>query len=177
MKTPKDLNRMLTTVSESRTSGECKPSEQWDQAHAERIAQVWCWMAEMFGPKWQTQWGEMADQNNQPTQHFLSWYQKTRKLTPSQWKCAFDRVERKITADIANDRDPWPPTTPGIFVAMSNPPRNESVGASGNAEKSFKEHPYIEEKRQERKMLAQPGFKERQRETGNKALNGIKDLF
>ena len=116
-------------------------------------------------------------ENGQPTEHFLSWYEKTSKLTPTQWKCGFDRVERKITADIANDRDPWPPTTPGIFVAMCKPPKSEQVGASGNAEKSFKEHPYIAEQKEQRARLAQPGYKERIKTKGNQTLKNIKDML
>jgi len=169
----RSANKLLTESNETLQS-----SQVWDQTHADRIAQVWHWMTKTFGSKWDTQWGPMMTEDGKATPNYEEWYRETRQLSNKQWVYGFGRVERKITADIANDRDPWPPTTPAIFVAMCSPPKSEAVGEEGTAHKSFGKHPnLIARDKEERLAIEQPGRKERVNKAGNTALKDmLKDL-
>jgi len=130
----------------------------------------------------------MMTEDGKATPNYEEWYRETRQLSNKQWIYGFGRVERKITADIANDRDPWPPTTPAIFVAMCSPPKSEAVGAEGAASVSHMNikdarHPmnckklpdgrvnpeYVEP----RKGIESDSHKEKHLRAGNTALKDI----
>ena len=153
-------------------------SANWDQDHANRVAKVWSEMTRTFGSKWDTQWGPMMI-DGQATPNYLEWYEETISLTPTQWLCGFDRVGRKISADIAHDRDPWPPTTPAIFVAMCHPPKSEVSATAGQSAASFKnirDIPEFQARAKEKNMIAaDPSYKERKLEKGNSALKDMMD--
>ena len=101
---------------------------------------------------------------------FLLWCEETAQLTDDQWLEGLAAVERRIVADIAHNRESWPPTAP-IFKAMCKPVST----TSGASAASFKRHPNLESRDKEQKRIAvDPGYKERKKEAGNSALDDIR---
>jgi len=108
------------------------------------------------------------------TENFLHWCEETSRLTDDQWLEGFAAVERRIVADIAHNRESWPPTAP-IFKAMCKPTSTTS-GASAASFKNIKEIPYFRDKANEQKLIAaDPSYKERKLEKGNSALKDMMD--
>ena len=136
------------------------------------VSRLWEKMGQIFGAKWFSQYGQMMEDNSY-TENFMLWCEETASLTDDQWLEGLAAVERRIVADIAHNRDSWPPTAP-IFKAMCKP-----VSTTGGASAaSFKTHPNLIAKvERERRIEADPSYKERKLETGNNHLKNLKDLF
>ena len=112
-------------------------------------------------------------EDNSYTENFMLWCEETANLTDEQWLEGLAAVERRIVADIAHNRDSWPPTAP-IFKAMCKP-----VSTTGGASAaSFRKHPNLIAKEQQAKRIeADPGYAERKKKAGNETLSNLKDLF
>jgi len=120
----------------------------------------------------------MLDDSGVPTDHFMDWCLATAHLNEKNWAYGFERVKMKMSADLANNKDPWPPSTPAIFVAMCFPNRGEIAAASGNAEASYKRHPNLVARDQEQTLcIEDSGRKGRINQAHNKAMGQLKDLL
>ena len=132
------------------------------------ITRFWEKMGQIFAAKWFSQNGQMMEADIF-TENFLHWCEETANLTDSQWLEGFAAVERRIVADIAHNRESWPPTAP-IFKAMCKP----TSTTSGQSAQSFKRHPNLEAKDSEQKQIAvDPSYKERKKEAGKTALKNM----
>ena len=54
------------------------------------------------------------------SESFLLWCRKTESLSDDEWRCGFDELERRITADAGNGRESWPPSY-AEFIAYCRP--------------------------------------------------------
>lgn len=155
-----------------------KQSQEWDQEQANKIAMLWTAMLALFAGKWESQQGLMTDSSGQATANFLEWYAATKDLTDKQWKYGLERVDMKYRADIAHQREPWPPSTPKMFHVMCFPPKSEIDSCAGQAAGSRKVHPnLIARDKSDRLAIEDSGFKERKKKAGNEALNNLKGIF
>jgi hypothetical protein len=117
----------------------------------------------------------------QPTINFLLWVEETSELSEHHWEEGFLRVKRKIIADAANDREPWPPSTPAMFIAMcrckemreaeiaeAKSKQEACGGAIAESRKTYVPKP---------KLIEDFTAKSQRRDKGNSALSDIKNLF
>ena len=123
----------------------------------------------------------MVNNDGYASDQFIEWSVGTAHLTDDNWQYGFDRVIMKMSADIAHQRDPFPPPTPAIFCAMCFPPEltgNQITQAKGQASESFKPHPnIIANQAQKKRIAADPAYNERRKEKGKQTLSMLKDLF
>lgn len=107
------------------------------------------------------------------SENFMLWCEETASLTDDQWLEGIKAVERRIVADVAHNRDSWPPTAP-IFKAMCKPVST----TSGASAQSYKRHPnLIAKDEQALRIEADPGYSERKKQKGNETLSRLKDLL
>jgi hypothetical protein len=112
-------------------------------------------------------------EDNSYTESFLLWCEETASLTDEQWLEGLAAVERRIVADIAHNRDSWPPTAP-IFKAMCKPVST----TSGASAQSFKRHPNLIASEQKAERIAvDPDYVVRTKKSGNETISKLKDLF
>ena len=153
----------------------------------------WTEMVDRFPKQWRKDWGEMTE-NGQLTANFLEWCHETKGLTLRQWRYGLDAIDARISIDVGRGKDPWPPSTPKIFVAMCSPPKKELVSEEGLARASqtnyfSKDHPRFdlssreycgvtfEEHEKSRLRLSDQGAIDRTNKAGNTALKEMmKDL-
>ena len=91
----------------------------------------------------------MVNDDGYASEQFVEWSVGTAHLTDENWRYGFDRVIMKMSADIAHQRDPFPPATPAIFCAMCFPPevpahlKDHTAGSSKIAHTDFNDpsHP------------------------------------
>ena len=183
----KTVNQILPAGRRSATSQMTKESETQPQyanlcsSHTTKVTEFWNFMGKTFGPAWDTQRGRMVNDEGYASDQFVEWAEGTAHLTDENWHYGFERIKIKMMADLANNRDPFPPATPAIFCAMCFPPElkaNQITQAAGQASQSFGKHPnLIARDKEERLAIEQPGRKERVNRAGNTALkNMMKDL-
>lgn len=135
-------------------------------------------MTGLFSNKWTGTWGDIADANGVVTDNFMEWYHETESLTDKQWAYGMSRVEQKVNADIAHQREPWPPATPKMFCIMCNPPKSEIAACAGQAAQSQKRHPnLVERDKRERLAIEHPESKGKAKKAGNDAVKSIMDMF
>lgn len=137
------------------------------------VSRLWEKMGQVFASKWHSQVGAPM-QDEQPTEMFLAWCQATERLTDNQWLEGIAAVERKIIADLGNDREPWPPTAP-VFAAMAR----KQTAAAGLSALSYQPHPNVieAEKRKKKLALESDSFKAKKKSNGNAAISEIRKML
>ena len=140
-------------------------------------------MGTTFGATWDSpkMKGRMVNDEGYASDQFIEWSIGTAHLVDENWAYGFERIVQKMRADIAHQRDPFPPQTPAIFCAMCFPPEltgNQITQAAGQASQSFKEHPNLIAKvEREKRIAADPEYAERKKKAGNETLSNLKDMF
>ena len=89
-------------------SGSSEPA----QVRNEIIARVWTRMAEVYGHKWVSQYGEVCDEKGALTSAAKTWAQGLSRLKPEEISVGFSKLVEKA--------DPWPPSLPEFGGLCAN---------------------------------------------------------
>lgn len=134
-------------------------------------------MLKAYGPLWSTPNGQMLTDDGYASQTFIDWAVGTERLTDENWAYGLMRMEEKMRAAAANNKDAFPPQTVVIWCSWcfpASPTGNQITKAAGQASQSFKKHPNITARDNEQKLIAaDPGYTERKKEAGNSALKNM----
>jgi hypothetical protein len=89
-------------------------NDSWEpkQVRNEIIARVWTRMAEVYGHKWVSQYGEVCDEKGTLTSAAKTWAQGLSRLKPEEISVGFSKiVEKGFT---------WPPSLPEFANLCAN---------------------------------------------------------
>lgn len=71
---------------------------------------MWQRMEQIFGAKWSARQGDVFDEKNRYSLNFLTWCEKTQRLTAAEWRHGVDAVERRAVEQVQAGETAWPPT-------------------------------------------------------------------
>ncbi len=138
-------------------------------------------MGKTFGATWISQRGPMINAEGFATEDFIEWSLGTSHLTDENWTYGFERIVQKMRADIAHNRDPFPPSTPAIFCAMCFPPEEDpryAAKAAGAASQSYKRHPNLVARDEQAKRIeSNPGYDSDKKKARNDAMAEIRNML
>lgn len=134
-------------------------------------------MGEAYGSRWTTMQGRTINDDGYATDTFVKWCEGTAHLITENWIYGIERMQMKMRADAAHNKDSFPPETPAIWCSWCFPPEiaeRDKVKAAGQASQSYKRHPnLIAKDEQAMRLESDPGYAERKKQKGKDTLSDI----
>jgi len=122
--------------------------------------------------------GPMVNDEGYATEIFTEWCVGTQHLSDKNWQYGLDRVDMKMRADAANNKDSFPPSTAAIWCSWCFPPKSDMAAAAGSAAESFKRAACLDARDKEKQLcIEDSGRKGRIKGARDKAMGSLKDLL
>lgn len=93
-------------------------------------------MGEIYGSRWTTTQGRIVNDDGFATDTFTNWCEGTAHLDAENWLYGLQRIDQKMRADAAHNRDSFPPETPAQWCSWCFPPEvpaNQRVSTAGQS--------------------------------------------